>query len=307
MHHYLNTHPSIFMCEPKEPCYFVHPAQLDWPKIKELKLWEKEERYLELFKPAGDAAIIGESSTLYAKAPKISDIPERVAQFNRDARFIYIMRDPIERTISHYWHEMRQGNESQDMLTAIRQNKDYCDVSNYARQLEPYFNQFGREKVLTLTFEEMVADTSTIVRQVFEWLGVDSSFEPSNLEEKVHVTPQRFYQKGRIFRLRYTWPWSAIISLLPKKIRSFGLQAAVKEIDRSSAPKHPKEVLDFLQPMQQEQTRELSQMLGRESPEWKTLSSMLLGYKPVLWVIYTCLSSLSHAWIEHRMKQFKGV
>ena len=111
IHSYLNAHPSFFMCEPKESCYFVHPAQLDCPNIKKLELWKSEEHYLELFQSANTVEIIGEASTLYAKLPRITGVPERIAQFNPDARSIYVMRDPIERAISHYWHDGRGGNE----------------------------------------------------------------------------------------------------------------------------------------------------------------------------------------------------
>ena len=272
LHHYLNAHPSVFLCEPKEPCYFVHPNQLDWPDIKKLKLWESEERYLKLFKSAGDAKVVGEASTLYTKTPRITGVPEKIARFNPDARFIYIMRDPIQRTISHYWHEMRRGNEYRDMLTAIRENTLYVDVSNYPSQLAPYFQHFCRDQVLTLTFEEMVANPVKVICTVFEWLGVDPSFEPANTKEKIHVTPRAFYQKNKFYRLRYTWPWNAIASVLPQKIRSAGLQLAVKKIDRESVSSSlEEEVIKWLQPIQQEQTRQLSQMLGRDFPQWKTL------------------------------------
>lgn len=271
LHSYLNAHPSIFMCEPKEPCYFVHPDQLDWPDIKKLELWKSEEHYLELFKSANNVKIIGEASTLYAKLPKITDVPERIAQFNPDARFIYIMRDPIERTISHYWHEVRRGNEFQDMLTAIRENPLYRDVSHYAMQLQPYFEQFGQEKILILTFEEMRADPSRFMRTVFNWLGIDDNFEPPNLGNKIHATPSKFYQKGRFYRFRYTWPWSEIASLLPKKIRSAGLQLAVKEVNRDDASTATEEITHFLRPIQQKQTQRLSKMTGRNFLEWKTL------------------------------------
>jgi len=272
LHTYLNTHPSVFMCEPKEPCYFVHPDQLNWDKMRKLQLWGHEERYLQLFKAAGDAEIIGESSTLYAKFPHITDIPQRIAQFNPDARFIYVMRDPIKRTISHYWHEVRQGNEYRDLLTAIKENQLYQDVSNYPMQLDQFYTVFGRDRILTLVFEDMVADTSKVVRQVFEWLGVDSSFEPFNLEEKVHVTPKQFYQKGFFFRMRYTWPWSTLASLVPKRFRQAGLDLLVKQVDQEKGidASTMEQVLEFLLPRQQEQIQMLSQMLGRDFPQWKT-------------------------------------
>jgi hypothetical protein len=271
LHSYLNTHPSIFMCEPKEPCYFVHPSQLNWPDMKQLRLWDHEKRYLELFEPAEGATILGESSTLYAKLPHITDIPERIAQFNPDASFIYIMRDPVERTISHYWHEVRQGNEHRSLLNAIQENPLYCNVSNYSLQLQPYLQQFGSNKVMVFTFEEMVSEPESTIRKIFEWLGVDANFVPPNLAEKVHVTPKRFFQKGKLYRLRYQWPWQAIADCLPHRIRQQGLKMAIKTVDQREHPQDREEAIAFLRPIQQTQTQELSSLLGRGFPEWTTL------------------------------------
>lgn len=271
LHSYLNAHPDIFMCEPKEPCYFVEPQQLDWPEIRKLKLWQQENRYLELFQSAGEAKIRGEASTLYTKAPTVTGISERIAQYNPDARLIYLMRDPIERTISHYWHEVRRGNEYREILSAVQNNPQYCEVSYYARQLRPYFEQFSHEQILTLTFENMIANPVEVLRQIFAWLGVDTDFEPPNLRQKVHVTPRQFYQKGHLYRLRYTPIGCIIASCFPKSIRSAGLKLAIKKVDRDLDSHNLAAVINFLRPIQQAQTQELSQLLKQNFVEWKML------------------------------------
>lgn len=259
------------MCEPKEPCYFVHPKQLNWPKIKKLNLWGNEEKYLSLFEDAGDATILGESSTLYAKEPHVTDVAERLAKFNSQARFIYIMRDPIERTISHYWHETRQGNENQSLLTAIQKNPLYQDVSNYPKQLKKYFQYFSPDQFLFLTFEELSNDASACMKKTFDWLEVDASFAPANLSQKFHTTPKQFYQKSTLFRLRYTWPFNRLASLLPQKIRSSGLKLAVREVDRDKDATDLQEAVQFLRPIQLQQTEVLTDLLGMRFPEWTTL------------------------------------
>lgn len=273
LHEYLNAHPEIFMCEPKEPCYFVHPDQLNWPDIKKLKFWESEERYLELFKAGDSANIIGESSTLYTKAPGISDVPDRIYQFNPSARFIYIVRDPIERTISHYWHEVRRGNEFGDMLTGVRQNPIYRDVSHYAMQLKLYINKFGQQQIFSLVFEDLIKNPQEVLFKVFDWLGVNPSFTPSNINTRYHTTPKIFYQKAKLYRLRYSWPWNHLISLLPKSLRSLGLKSLVKQVDRDLSEPQIGDVIKYLRPIQRVQTEELSDLLGRKFPEWTLLDS----------------------------------
>jgi len=271
LHNYLNAHPDIVMSEPKEPCYFVHPQELNWPQIEQLQLWQNEAKYLALFPDAAEAKVMGESSTPYAKFPAIGQIPERIARFNPEARFIYVLRDPIERTISHYLHEVRRGHEYRDMVTAIRQNPLYTSVSNYDLQLRQYLNYFDLRQFLVLTFEAMTADTAGTITQVFQWLDVDPTFQPPNLTGKAHVTPKRFYQKGRLYRLRYSWPWNQIAELLPNRVRKLGLKTLIREVDRDAELVHKQAVIDYLRPIQQPQVRQLSQLLNREFPEWSVL------------------------------------
>ena len=275
LHSYLNTHPDIAMSEPKEPCYFVHPQELNWPQIEKLKLWQNEEGYLALFEGSQHANIVGESSTPYTKFPSVTHIPERIYQFNSNARFIYILRDPIERTISHYLHEVRRGHEHNDMLTAISRNPLYCHVSDYASQLQQFLHYFDPSQFLILTFEEMVMDTRGTIKRVFDWLCVDSSFEPPNLVQKSHVTPDQFYQKGKLFRLRYAWPFNRIADLLPSQVRKAGLNHLVKQVDRNAALLQKEAVVEYLQPIQRPQVERLSEQLKRDFPGWKTLWTAL--------------------------------
>jgi Sulfotransferase family len=60
--------------------------------------WRSEERYLSLFAAAGHAAVIGEEAPP-TKLPMYTHVAERILDFNPQARFIYIKRDPVERTI----------------------------------------------------------------------------------------------------------------------------------------------------------------------------------------------------------------
>ena len=103
-----------------------------------------------------DERIIGESSTNYTKLPICTNVVEKIWAFNPDARFIYLMRNPVDRVISHYWHGVKYGDERNDALTAIRQKQEYTCFSDYATQLEPYIERFGLDKVYTLTFESLI-------------------------------------------------------------------------------------------------------------------------------------------------------
>lgn len=274
LHLYLGEHPQIFMCEPKEPSYFVTREDLTlwYPWMEQQGYWKGEDRYLALFALAGTRRVIGESSTSYTKLPQITGVVERLARFSPQARFIYIMRDPVERTISHYWHMVRNRDERRDMLTAIRDEPHFRDVSHYAMQLAPYFQTWGRDSVLTLTTEELSGDAQGAVGRIFTWLGVDSSFVPRGLGVADHVTPEELRQATGwpgLQSLRRSRLYRAIQPAIPDSVRGWFTGLTRHTVKRREVESEA--VKDYLRPIQQEQTRELSKLLGREFPEWKTL------------------------------------
>jgi hypothetical protein len=271
----LGAHPSIFMCRPEEPSYFVDPSQLEqlWPYMWDQGFWRSREHYLRLFESAGDAPIVGEASTNYTKLPLVSGVPEKIREFNPNAHFIYIMRDPTERTISHYWHMVRYNAEYRPILSAIQADAQFLDVSHYAMQLEPYFDYFGADRVCTLTYEQMVHNPVETMRRLFGWLGLDASLADETLfDEPENVTPgvvSGATSFGLSQKLRQRRPFRAITPHVPLPIRRLARRLTTRDICRQSVD--TSEVLRFLRPIQRTQTEELARLLGREFPKWTTL------------------------------------
>ena len=153
----LASHPAIFVSSPREPCYFVDPRTLRrvWPYMWAKGYWRSADRYLDLFARAGDATVIAEGSNGYSQEPLCDGVPQRILSFSPEARFIYIMRDPVERTISHYWHNVRFFGEHRPMLAALESDPQYTDTSDYARQLNAYLTHFERGRIYVLTLEAL--------------------------------------------------------------------------------------------------------------------------------------------------------
>ena len=85
------------------------------------------------------------------------------------------MRDPTERTISHYWHMVRYNAEYRPILSAIKGDAQFLDVSHYAMQLAPYLEYFGRDRVYVMAYEQLVRAPVETMRQLFDWLGLVAS------------------------------------------------------------------------------------------------------------------------------------
>jgi len=158
------------------------------------------------------------------------------------------------------------------MLQAIRSDRLYKDVSNYAMQLQTYLRHVGRDRVYVLTFEALIADPIGEMQKAYRWLRVDPKVMPPKLDEPVNVTPEAIrVARGfgllreianSAFYLKH-FPW------VPAVMRKFGSKLAFRHIARREVP--TAEVEAHLRPLQLRQTEELSALLHRSFSEWTTL------------------------------------
>jgi hypothetical protein len=114
---------------------------------------------------------------------------------------------------------------------------------------------------------------------LYEWLGVDAAAaDMSRFEEAENVTPEvlRMASGGGVLRrLRQLRPLRMLTPYLPQAIRQLGLRLATRQVQRRAVP--VAEVVDFLRPIQQRQTEELTRLIGRAFPEWTTLHGQDVG------------------------------
>jgi hypothetical protein len=269
----LQHHPAIFMCEPKEPCHFVNPDQLSvlFPWAWRQGFWKSESRYLQLFASSGAATILGEASVFYSFMPMASGVAEKISRFNSDARLIYVIRDPIERTISHYWHNVQHFGENRSPSAAIIHDPQFTYVSDYAMQLAEYFKYFNRKQIKILTFEELTRSTGETIESVTRWLELeDFSVLPEAPPQ--NVTPDRFGRTIGIWRRlrRQNRLLRAAADRIPTSVRRLGARLMTREV--SPGDVDLSEVVAYLRPLQQRQTEALTRLVGRAFLEWTTLN-----------------------------------
>jgi hypothetical protein len=164
LHSWLERHPQLFLPECKEVHYFSLNYQFGWP-------W-----YEAHFHPGLDAGLrCGEITPYYLFHPAA---PRRIAESLPDARLIVLLRDPVERAISHYFHARRLGFEALTLRDAIdqeqhrlsgaeavlaspsgrhlaHQEQSYISRSDYPEQLDRYHASFADEQLLILRSEDL--------------------------------------------------------------------------------------------------------------------------------------------------------
>jgi Sulfotransferase domain len=181
---YLSLHPQIFVPKVKEPFHFSREE--NWGK--------GNDNYLKLFCDATNENYLVDASTDYTKRPKYGNVSKRIYEFNPDSKLIYLLRDPFERLVSNYKHEIKRKRVSEKLSEVIINPNDIVFNSHYAYQLKPYIEIFGKEKIYVATFEEMKLNPNKFFKDLFEWLKIDKNFIPENKDEKFNVTPEKIVE-----------------------------------------------------------------------------------------------------------------
>jgi hypothetical protein len=195
LHLYLGEHPDIEMSRVKEPQIF---AGADCA--------ERLAEYDGLF--PGEAPQRGESSAVYSQHPRWPGVPERIAEHVPDARFVYLVRDPVERAIAHWAQHVADRKEERSLEDALadweRPDSLYLCPSRYATQLGRYLECFESERILVVDQRDLLEDRVATVARVLGFLGVDSSFRSPRFAEEMNPGAEKRADTGFGERLRAT-------------------------------------------------------------------------------------------------------
>lgn len=209
---YLAQHPEIAPCNEKEPSFFTHHYN------------DNVEQYLDLWKGQSlKNKVLIEASTNYTKHPSFPKASPNILDFTRkndvDMKFIYIMRNPIERIESHYTYSYaRWTNESLD--ERIKQGH-LIDVSQYAHQLDLYYEKFNPDRFLLLKFDELKEKPEKLLTQICQFLNIDAHFEFTGFHE-IHNKSQGRVITKKVDRLYQKHPSvKSFAKIFPKSFKRF--------------------------------------------------------------------------------------
>jgi hypothetical protein len=102
-------------------------------------------------------------------------VPERIHAFRPNAKFIYVLRNPVTRTYSAYWHTVRAGEEYRPFREAISSDPDYLSASDYYGQLQNYLKYFPINSFHFVIFEEMRLNPLQEAQRCLDFLGVGAT------------------------------------------------------------------------------------------------------------------------------------
>ena len=212
---YLRRHPEIFIPAEKEVPYFSYDSavsEIDWTTY--MGSVARNVPGDAAVKVADPARKWGTVTPHYMLGSSVSDgpgdelhdertVPLRIRERLPDVRLIAILRDPVQRAVSHHRMLVRRGQERRALDEAVdellrpqtlersrrhpEQHTGYVVRGEYGRILAGYFDVFAREQILVVFTDELEADTSQLLRRIQEFIGVRADFEPDNLGTAYNV------------------------------------------------------------------------------------------------------------------------
>lgn len=192
LHHYLSQHPDIQMPALKEADFFSGPPD-GAPYPTGAKRIKHPAEYERLFDPT--VAARGEASPNYTVYPARTGTPARIFATIPHVKLIYLVRDPVIRTLLHYHHHLSTMGERRSLADALGDPIDpdslYVCASLYATQLELYLRYFAMNQMLIVDQADLYSDRLRTLRRIFAFLSVDETFESAQFEVELGTRSER--------------------------------------------------------------------------------------------------------------------
>lgn len=191
LHAYLEQHPEICMSRPAEPAYFE----------SEFDRHGTAYYFNRYFSHWAGEPIVGESRHRNLYLPYVAP---RIFDYNPDARLLIILRNPVERAISHWWHWYSRGKETLRLREALAADlkrieagyrleteyeqaiykrtasedckgmlRTYLDSGYYDDQIQRYLALFPRDRLKVVLFEDFSRDPQAVLLDAGDFLGAD--------------------------------------------------------------------------------------------------------------------------------------
>jgi len=243
----LGKHPGVCFCLEKEPHFFSRDSSYN----------EGLESYHSLFKPSM-GQILGEASTSYTFFPEYQGTVERLYAYNPGLKFIYIMRQPVDRIVSQYSHGLLRGLVDRPLDVEVLEDSTYVNRSRYGMQIGQYLEYFALENIAFVLFEDFVRDQRGVLMEIAAFLDIAPDYY-SEIEDE---------SKNRTVGVsqRIAKPLLPLAPLLPGSIRRVVRSILFKTVDHRPVFTH--ELRRELWSLLEDDVKVLEGLMGRSLGVW---------------------------------------
>lgn len=177
----LSQQDGIFLTTPKEPNFFS-----DDDIYAQGSAW-----YASLFDAAAPDDLKGEASTHYTKLPTYPETVKRARALLKTPKIVYLIRNPVERAVSHFIHEWSYGRVGDDMTAEFAHHRELVDYGRYAMQIRPWMEAFGPDAIHITSLEAMKADPQSVLSEVAAFIGHEGPVSWVEARARENVSAER--------------------------------------------------------------------------------------------------------------------
>jgi hypothetical protein len=261
-HNYLHQHPNISMSEIKETNFF------SFDEIEKNNLYyndnsvKSEKLYLNLFRNSSDEKYLGESSVSYLF---YESVPQRLFDYNPDAKILIFLRNPAHRAFSHYLMDYSAGYFNYSFEEIIQNEgipkqvyQQIVSLGMYADQVKRYYTLFGKEQVKIILFEEASLNLLETLKEIESFLKLSNYDKYDKTKRNIFLGSG----KGIVFVLYRSQQIKKILKLLlPKRITDKFKSTFLKGTRK---PVINEENRNFLKKIYSKNIEETSSIIGRD-------------------------------------------
>jgi hypothetical protein len=282
LHELLNFHPEICMSSIKEPHYWTHP---NFDSYSE----QDQANYLALFKDMEDVQFKGESSTGYMQFPMFIDRIK--AHYKQEPKFIFILRNPIDRCYSHYWWLKGLGSEREEFKDAVLKDfseepshetnlpegnyKNYYQFGLYGKWLSRFYQNFSEDNIMIITSEKLRENSLEAINQCYSFLNLaELDFIPETVSNKTVILkyPALYKFTKRLAFKKFNLPQS-LKNTIPQGLKRFFRKELMESVlnhtkTDKTYPDITKENRAFLKEQYEEDIKKLKMITGMNFREW---------------------------------------
>ena len=280
---YLRTHPNVFISSPKEPYYFSTDLSLG--------SWSSEAEYLhKCFQGCEDQHwAVGEASAWYLFS---SDAIPMILHFNPEAKFIVMVRNPVDMFHSLHsqmlyerkenvedeveaWHlqDVRRVGKNLPRLCRDPKLLQYGTACKLGRQLQKLYALAHEKQVKVVVFDDFVGNPKEAYEGVLQFLGVPpdhrSVFPVFNENKQV-----RSKSVANFIMAATLNPW--VMQAFKATKRVFGLRALGFSLRNTVIQGRPPMPTNFREELGQyfrEDVKTLSELVGCDLSHWTNVGS----------------------------------
>ena len=207
LHNVLAQHPDVFIPKgeifffdvddiEQHPDFFV-PTRDGWV---DHDFYANLDRYLQwyrrLFEGAKEGQLRGEDSTTYL-ASKVA--PARIGSLAPRCKLVAMLRDPVQRAYSHYWHTVATGRATMTFeRTLSRRPGNILRRGFYAEQIERYRMHVPGENLKVILFEEFAKRPQEVLDEVCAFIGLETTVNLGTVDEHRNAARAPLSHRGRL-------------------------------------------------------------------------------------------------------------